>query len=249
MTFKEIDVVYYIFYGGALSANIHGLALTYVLLKEDYKRNLWVVLANLCYLVCSILSFYQSSFDCATVSYIVKVLEILGTILQVLTPLFRAQKLMIKQLKVVCTILSIGLIVFTFLKLNNLNYQCDLPDKGLLILSDEVVAEVFSSVFSVLLYIISYMTILKVVYGSAFLKTNAKMQIIKKVSIYAMTFAVVAEISNTVLIMYKKDHTGLVLYLRSQIVLLLMVSQFSVELAKKMTKNSIQKPESNDVRL
>eukprot|EP00835_Amoeboradix_gromovi_P006695 NODE_849_length_3700_cov_0.478369.p1 type:complete len:250 gc:universal NODE_849_length_3700_cov_0.478369:2011-1262(-) len=234
--FKQVDIECYVFFGVAIYANIQGLTISYILLAKDFVRNRWIVTANICYFISNILCFYQSRFNCNTIAYTVKVIQLFGTILEVLTPLSRAYKLMSNNVKNVSRVFSFGLLIFTCLQLYQLNYNCNVQDKQIVTFKADFASEFISEFFAVILYFISFLTILKVVYASDFLKSNSKLQVIKLVSIYAMMFAIVSKIVILVLaIIDTKDELRTAL--RCHVVLLLMVSQFAVEINKKATSN------------
>ena len=88
--YQEIDSADYICFGIALCANVQGMLISPILLKKDWKRNIVVVFANLSYFLSNMLNFGQkSASNCAIVGAFVQFFLILGSILEVHTPVFQ----------------------------------------------------------------------------------------------------------------------------------------------------------------
>ena len=244
MSISAADKLFYAFYGAAICGNLQGFTLSYVLLKKDYKRNSFVIIANIAYFICNIL-YTQNQSSCQSTAYLIKTFQLLGSILEVMTPFTRALKLMSRNLKVVSAVLSIGLLFFSFIQLNQLKYTCNITTNEFINFEPNLPAILISAVFSVSIYLIAFLTILKVVYASQFLKLNARLQIVKLVSIYTMLFAISTRIAITILSIIARGDDGIQLALQSHLILSLLLSQFAVEVTKKIQPKQKETPGQN----
>ena len=249
--FSSMD---YICFGVALCANVQGLLISTILLKKDWKRNLVIVLANLCYFISNALNFGQkgSKLDCVGTGIIIQLLMILGSIFEVHTPMVRAYTLLTPKLKKIVPAISACMILCQFLVLVQFKAECSSNKKQFVILETSPAPQLLSNVLSIALFFIAFSKIIKLIDKSEFAKGNSKMQLIRSLSKYSLIFAISVKLAQTILdgtqFKFVNDllHDGAItIALRSNLVVFLMISQFTLELTKVAGDQSTHSNGSN----
>ena len=240
LLYEQINTKDYICFGVALCANIQGLIITPILLKKDLKRNIVVVLANVFYFTSNMINFSQRSIsNCDAAGYLVQLLLILGSILEVHTPMIRAYWLLNTRMKKIIPVVGILMILFQFLVLIDMSTNCNDTSQHFLVLSKFNSAQLVSDILSIILLYVAFRKIIELIDKSEFVKVNAKMQLLRSLAKYSLVCVISVKVCQSVL-----ETTGfwrpfdflnngaLVIALRSNLIVVLMVSQLTLELTK-----------------
>eukprot|EP00834_Sanchytrium_tribonematis_P001112 NODE_24_length_41419_cov_0.818780.p13 type:complete len:306 gc:universal NODE_24_length_41419_cov_0.818780:27620-28537(+) len=239
--YNLVDTADYICFGIALCTNIQGLLISPVLLKKDWKRNIVVVLANACYLISNLVNFGQKGIqDCLLSGYLIQLFMIFGSILEVHTPIVRAFPLFNAKLKKIVPIASFIMILCQFLVLVDFHVECDSISKRFLSLHSAAPAQFVANIFSIFILFVAFSKIIELIDKSEFAKNNSKMQLIRTLSKYSLYFAISVKVGHTVLDATNFGNSSrllsdgaITIALRSNLVVFLMISQFTLELTKQ----------------
>eukprot|EP00834_Sanchytrium_tribonematis_P001923 NODE_51_length_31136_cov_0.357670.p11 type:complete len:290 gc:universal NODE_51_length_31136_cov_0.357670:1335-2204(+) len=231
--FEEVDIGFYVAFGSAICANIQALVLTPALLMKSWRRNGPAVLANLCFTISNWMNFYQLGMECSTAAYLVELFMILGSILEVLAPLTRAFPLLNSKVKKGILALCFVLVATEFTSMIQLNYGCDQEESQFVLLEINIPSEVFSHCLGIIVYFVAFSKIIKLVNDSIFAKDNGKMQLLKSISLFSMYAAIAIKCGTLLGYLLDREDTEVEMAMKSNLVMILMVSQLTLELANK----------------
>ena len=223
-----------------MCANVQGLLISPILIKKNWKRNLVIVLANICYLISNWVSYAQSSADnCISTGYTVHIFMIFGSLFEAHTPLIRAFPLLTPRWKRAAPIMSGIMIIAQFLTLVNVQFVCNSPDHQFMVVIHQKSADAVASLFAIYIYILSFSKIIQVIDTSQFGKVNGRMKVIRALSKYSMFFAIAMRVMIALFDIGRLDKNGkVVMAMRSNIVIFLMATQFCLELSKLSSDGS-----------
>eukprot|EP00834_Sanchytrium_tribonematis_P001922 NODE_51_length_31136_cov_0.357670.p10 type:complete len:290 gc:universal NODE_51_length_31136_cov_0.357670:273-1142(+) len=239
--FEDVDVGFYVAFGSAICANIQGLVLSPALLYKSWRRNGPAVFANVCFTISNWLNFYQLHMECNTAAYLIETFMILGSIFEVLAPLTRAFPLLNSRLKKVMVVMCGLLVCAEFTTLAGMDYTCDEEETQFVMMSLNIPSEVISHIFGIGIYLVAFSKIIKLVNGSIFAKDNGKMQLLKTISLFSMCAAIAIKCGTLLGFLLDREDTEVEMAMKSNLVLILMVSQLTLELANK----AAEKPSSS----
>ena len=233
------DWGYYFCFGAAICANFQGLLISPILIKKNWKRNISIVAANICYLVSNWIAYGQSGIECSSAGYAVQVTLIFGSIFEAHTPLIRAYNLLTPRWKKAVPFMSIIMIIAQFLTLDKATFICDSEEHQFVTVIHKRAADAIASLFAIYIYILSYSKIIQVIDTNQFGKVNGRMKVIRTLSKYSMVFAILMRMMIALFDIGRLDKNGkVVMAMRSNIVIFLMATQLCLELSKLGTDGS-----------
>ena len=157
----------------------------------------------------------------------------------------RAYWLLNEKFKRIVPILSMLMILFQLLVFINLDVICVDFKKHFLTLRSFTPAQLVSNLISIIIFLIAFVKIIKLIDKSEFAKSNPKMQLIRSMSKYSLLFAISVKLIHTGLdatsLGYVNEllkNGAMSIALRSNLVVFLMVSQFTLELTKQADDES-----------
>eukprot|EP00834_Sanchytrium_tribonematis_P001439 NODE_35_length_36362_cov_0.944434.p15 type:complete len:290 gc:universal NODE_35_length_36362_cov_0.944434:15045-15914(+) len=234
------DWGFYFCFGAAICANFQGLLISTVLLKKNWRRNIVIVIANICYLISNWISFGQSTTEnCTSTGYAVQIMLIFGSLFEAHTPLLRAFSLLTPRWKKAAPILSAIMIIAQFCTLIGVQFICDSEEHQFMVVVHRRSADAVASLFAIYIYILSFSKIIQVIDTSQFGKSNGRMKVIRTLSKYSMLFAIAMRVVIALFDIGRLDKNGkVVMAMRSNIVVFLMATQLCLELSKLSSDGS-----------
>eukprot|EP00834_Sanchytrium_tribonematis_P000658 NODE_12_length_54577_cov_0.384100.p23 type:complete len:276 gc:universal NODE_12_length_54577_cov_0.384100:17841-18668(+) len=233
-SYKGVDAGFYIAFGASICANLQGLVLSPALLQRSWKRNLPVVFSNICFIISNWVAFYENTMECSTSVYVSELFMVLGSLFEVLAPLTRAYPLFSDKVKKMMLALIFSVTVAEFTSLVSLNYDCEGEETQFPNILVNMPSEVISHILGVAIYFLAFSKIIALVNSSSFSKENGRMQLLKSISLWSMYAVIGIKVGTLIGFLFDGDSDNEVeMAMKSNLVMVLIVSQLTLELANK----------------